>query len=162
MAVGGSQASRSHVACHACEEGPAREVRLPPQWGCRRPAVGWQDKQRPCKHRSHSQGVATRRRPPRALQSLRSPALLSSASLSQRSRCFTGSPAQSSQMAQVGMRRQAVPSHSLTDKRGRSRHERVHRSARDASASLCCARIQACNLWNTPANAAKPASPFDQ
>jgi hypothetical protein len=57
MAVGGSQASRSHVACHACEEGPAREVRLQPQWGCRRPAVGRQDKQAG-KHRSHLKGVA--------------------------------------------------------------------------------------------------------
>jgi hypothetical protein len=45
MAVGGSQASRLHVACHACEEGPGVKFGTPPQWGCRWTAVGWQDKQ---------------------------------------------------------------------------------------------------------------------
>ena len=131
-----------------------------PQWGCRRPAVGWQDKQRV--NTGLGFRKALRRRPPRALQSLKSAALLSTASISTRSRCFTGSPAQSSQKAQVGMRRQAIPSHSFTDKRNRSRHERIHRSARDASASLRRSRVQTCHLRDSPANTAKPASPFDQ
>ena len=103
-----------------------------------------------------------RRRPPRTLQSLRSLALLSSALLSQRSRCSNGSPAQNSQMARVGKHLQTIPLHSLTDKQNRPRHKRVHRSARNASASICCTRLQTCHLWNSPANAAKPASPFDQ